>query len=77
MCMLNMKTLEKDQIVNEKVYQLRKSFYDMALLRDSTKNLNTILTNIDTLEIMTQSMIDVGYAKIPRTPLGFITTRYT
>ena len=61
--MTKMKTLEKSQIINEKVYQLRKSFYDMALLKDSTKNLNTILTNIDTLENMTQNMIDVGYAK--------------
>ena len=61
--MTKMKTLEKNQIINEKIYQLRKSFYDMALLKDSTKNLNTILTNIDTLENMTQNMIDVGYAK--------------
>jgi len=61
--MTKMKTLDKNKIVNEKIYQIRKSFYDMALLKDSIKNLNTILTNIDTLEKMTQSMIDVGYAK--------------
>ena len=61
--MTKMKTLEKDQVINEKVYQLRKSFYDMALLKASTENLNTILQNIDVLEEMTQSMIDVGYAK--------------
>jgi len=61
--MTKMKSLEKDQIINEKVYQLRKSFYDMALLKASTQNLNTILENIDVLEEMTQSMIDVGYAK--------------
>ena len=61
--MTKMKTLEKEQVINEKIYQLRKSFYDMALLRASIKNLNTILGNIDVLENMTQSMIDVGYAK--------------
>jgi len=61
--MTKMKTLEKDQVINEKIYQLRKSFYDMALLKTSTKNLNKILQNIDTLENMTSSMIDVGYAK--------------
>ena len=61
--MIKMKSLEKEQIINEKTYQLRKSFYDMALLRASTKNLNTILENINVLEDMTQSMIDVGYAK--------------
>ena len=61
--MAKIKSLKKDQIVHEKVYQIRKSFYDMALLRESTKHLNTILKNIETLENMTKSMIDVGYAK--------------
>ncbi len=61
--MTRMKTLEKEQVVNEKIYEIRKSFYDMALLRASIKNLNTILENIDVLENMTKSMIDVGYAK--------------
>jgi len=61
--MTKMKTLEKEQLVNEKIYQLRKSFYDMALLESSMKNLNKILENIAVLEDMTQSMIDVGYAK--------------
>lgn len=61
--MSKMKTLEKTQVVNEKIYQVRKSFYDMALLQTSTKHLNTILNNIKTLENTTQQMIDVGYAK--------------
>jgi len=61
--MAKMKTLDKQQIINEKIYQTRKSFYDMALLNESIKNLNTILKNIETLENTTQSMIDVGYAK--------------
>lgn len=61
--MTKMKTLEKTQVINEKIYEVRKSFYDMALLRDSTKNLNTILDNINTLEDMTKNMIEVGYAK--------------
>ncbi len=61
--MRKMKTLEHEQMIKEKIYQLRKSFYDMALLQKSTKLLNKILTNIETLENMTQQMIDVGYAK--------------
>ncbi|QOY55616.1 TolC family protein [Candidatus Sulfurimonas marisnigri] len=61
--MTKMKTLEKKQVVNEKIYQIRKSFYDMALLRNSSENLNTILQNIDTLELITKNMIEVGYAK--------------
>ena len=61
--MTKMKTLNKEQIVNEKVYELRKSFYDMALLNSSSENLATILHNISLLEEMTESMINVGYAK--------------
>lgn len=57
------KKLEKNQVLNEKIYQIKKSFYDMALLQTSTKNLNKILNNINTLENMTESMIEVGYAK--------------
>ena len=61
--MTKIKTLEKKQVINEKIYQVRKSFYDMSLLQSSTKNLQTILKNINTLEIMTTNMIEVGYAK--------------
>ncbi|RLA76228.1 MAG: TolC family protein [Epsilonproteobacteria bacterium] len=61
--MTKMKSLEKEQIINEKIYQVRKTFYDMALLRSSEENLNIILTNIDTLQEMTSNMIEVGYAK--------------
>jgi len=61
--MTKMKQLEKSQVINEKSYELRKSFYDMALLKESAKNLNTILENIKTLENMTKNMINVGYAK--------------
>jgi outer membrane protein TolC len=61
--MKKMKTLDKEKVVNEKIYQLRKSYYDMALLKSSIKNLNKILTNIEILENMTKQMIDVGYAK--------------
>jgi len=57
------KKLEKSQVVNEKIYETRKSFYDMALLEDSISNLNVILKNINTLESMTKEMIEVGYAK--------------
>ncbi|MCK9490946.1 MAG: TolC family protein [Sulfurimonas sp.] len=61
--MSKMKGLEKEQVINEQIYQIRKSFYDMALLRSSTKNLEKILSNIETLENMTEEMIAVGYAK--------------
>jgi len=61
--MTKMKSLQKEALINEKTFQLRKSYYNMALLDSSIKNLSTILTNIQTLQNTTQSMIDVGYAK--------------
>jgi len=61
--MTKMKSLEKQQVVNEKTYQLRKSYYDMALLQNSIKNLTTILQNIYKLENTTKYMIEAGYAK--------------
>ena len=61
--MTKMKTLQKEQVINEKIYELRKSYYDMALLQNSIKNLTIILQNIHTLENTTKSMIAMGYAK--------------
>ena len=61
--MSKMKRLEKDKIENEKIYQLRKSYYDVALLDTSIAHLNIVLNNINTLENTTKTMIDVGYAK--------------
>lgn len=61
--MTKIKSLDKTKIATEKKYELKKSFYDMALLDSSIKNLNKILNNINTLETTTKTMIDVGYAK--------------
>jgi len=61
--MTELKSLDKKKILTEKTYELRKSYYDMALLNTSIKNLNKILNNIDTLENTTKTMIAVGYAK--------------
>jgi outer membrane protein TolC len=61
--MTKIKLLDKEKIATEKMYELKKSYYDMALLDSSIKNLNKILHNIETLENTTQTMIDVGYAK--------------
>lgn len=55
--------LEKSKVTSQKIYELRKSYYDMALLEESISNLNVILKNIQTLENMTNEMIEVGYAK--------------
>ncbi len=61
--MQRIKTLQKEELTHEKIYELKKSYYDMALLNDSIKNLEKILKNIQTLENVTQEMISEGYAK--------------
>jgi outer membrane protein len=59
----NIKSLDKEKTLNEKVFQLKKSYYDMALLESSIINMQKILSNINALENTTKTMIDVGYAK--------------
>jgi outer membrane protein len=57
------KKLDAEKMKTEKRYELRKSYYDMALLQNSIDHMKTIHTNISTLEKTTQMMIQEGYAK--------------
>jgi len=61
--MERLKRLDKTKLLNEKIYETRKAFYDMRLLDEALSNLKTIYDNIGTLEAMTESMIKEGYAK--------------
>ena len=61
--MEKMQGLKKDKTVNDKIYETRKAFYDMALLEQAIKNLTTINDNIIKLEKTTEYMISEGYAK--------------
>ncbi|MEA3523691.1 MAG: TolC family protein, partial [Campylobacterota bacterium] len=61
--MQRMKALDKNKVLNLKVYETRKAFYDMRLLEEVLKNLRTIDENIASLENMASSMIEEGYAK--------------
>lgn len=61
--MEQIKQLDSVRMKTEKSYELRKSYYDMALLQHSIDHMNTILNNITTLERTTQMMIQEGYAK--------------
>ena len=61
--MEKIKKLDADQMKTEKRYELRKSYYDMALLQNSIDHMKTIHKNISTLERTTQMMITEGYAK--------------
>lgn len=61
--MKKIKKLDAEQVKTEKSYELRKSYYDMALLQNSIDHMSIIRDNIATLERTTQMMITEGYAK--------------
>jgi len=61
--MESIKNLDAQQMHTEKSYELRKSYYDMALLQHSIDHMSVILKNISTLERTTEMMIQEGYAK--------------
>lgn len=61
--MEQIKKLDQSHVKTEKVYETRKSYYDMALLQNSIDHMKTIHKNISTLERTTQMMIQEGYAK--------------
>lgn len=61
--MEKIKQLDTASVTAEKIYQTRKSYYDMALIEDSMRQMNLILDNITVLEKTVTAMIGEGYAK--------------
>ena len=61
--MEKIKQLDTANVTAEKIYQTRKSYYDMALLNHSIEQLGVIQKNISTLETTTEQMFKEGYAK--------------
>ncbi|BBG66135.1 type I secretion system, outer membrane component LapE [Hydrogenimonas sp.] len=60
--MENMSRLDKQKIINEKVFQTRKTFYDIALVNSYIRNLKIILKNVQELENTVANMVKEGYA---------------
>lgn len=58
----DMKKLDKEQLVNEKVYQVKKTFYGLSLLSHTIDNLTIILKNMDRLQATAKEMVKEGYA---------------
>ena len=58
-----MSQLDTAQLLNEKIFQTKKTFYDIALVDNYIINLNNILNNINHLEEIVSSMRDEGFAK--------------
>jgi len=59
----SIRTLQKDKLENEKIFELKKSFYSFKLLNESEENLNNVLSNIKGLSKIVAEMNSIGYAK--------------
>jgi len=58
-----MSQLDTEKLVNEKVFQTTKTFYDISLVDQYISNLGNIVNNIDRLEEIVVSMKEEGFAK--------------
>jgi len=61
--MVQMSRLDTQKILNEKIFQTKKSFYDISLVTRYITNLSKIINNIDRLENIVREMVKEGYAK--------------
>lgn len=61
--MEKIKQLDTASVTAEKIYQTRKSYYDMALLEHSIEQLSIMQKNIIVLQTTTKEMFKEGYAK--------------
>lgn len=58
-----MSQLDTEKLLNEKIFQTKKTFCDIALVEHYIHNLNNILGNIDQLEEIVSNMRSEGFAK--------------
>ncbi|MDH5465180.1 MAG: TolC family protein, partial [Thiovulaceae bacterium] len=55
--------LQGKELELQKIYQVKKSFYDIALLEGFLDNLKKVKKNVTTIETMTKTMVTEGYAR--------------
>jgi len=58
-----MSKLDTKKLLNEKIFQTTKTFYDISLVEDYITYLSNIISNIERLEDIVSSMREEGYAK--------------
>jgi len=58
-----MSSLDSSKLLNEKVFQLKKTFYDISLVDQYINNLGNIVSNIEQLQDIVGSMKEEGFAK--------------
>jgi len=61
--MQRMSQYDTQKLLNEKVFQTKKAFYDISLVENYIVNLSKIIKNIDRLESIVKSMKTEGYAQ--------------
>lgn len=61
--MHTMSKLDTKNVINAKVFQVKKAFYDISLVDNYIYNLQKIITNINRLEEIVESMNSEGYAQ--------------
>jgi outer membrane protein TolC len=61
--LIHLSSLDEKKVLSQKIYELKKSYQDMALLESFITNLNIVKANIEKLENMAQNMVMEGYAK--------------
>ncbi len=60
--MYEMSKIDKEKVVAQKVYETKKTFYDITLLENYITNLSKITKNISRLEGIVKEMVKEGYA---------------
>ncbi len=61
--MVDMSKIDRQKVVAEKLFQVKKTFYDISLLKDFEKNLSKIKKDIERLKLTIKEMKKEGYAK--------------
>lgn len=61
--MQRMSQYDTQKLLNEKVFQTKKAFYDISLVENYILNLSKVIKNIDQLEKIVKSMKTEGYAQ--------------
>jgi len=60
--MTTISKLERQKVLNEKLFETRKTYYNISLVENYIKNLNHILKNVEELENTVKNMVEEGYA---------------
>ncbi len=61
--MEKMSHLDAKKVLNEKIYQTKKTFFDIALVEEYIANLKILKSHMDKLEDIVKSFKEEGYAK--------------